>query len=224
MVLEAGRASSPQADAALAKLCQTYWYPLYCYVRGWGHSAEDAQDLTQGFFARLIEKKFLEIADREKGKFRSFLLVALKRFLANEWDKANREKRGGGQQVVSLDEENSETRFQAEPADNMTPEKAYERRWALTLLEQARERLREEWRLSGRERQFDLLKGFLSGEGESDYGSAAASLGVSHGAVKVTVHRLRQRYREVVRAEIAQTVANPVEVDDEMQHLLAALG
>ena len=224
VVLAAGRRGSAPGDAALAKLCQTYWYPLYTYVRRLGHNAEDAQDLTQEFFLRLIEKNYLQSVDRAKGKFRSFLLIALKRFLANEWDRASRQKRGGGQEILSLDEENTETRYLAEPADAMTPEKAFERRWALALLDQVLKRLETEFTAAGKAKAFEELKIFLTGESsESPYSEIAACLQMSEGTLKVTVHRLRQRYRELLRMEIANTVASEQEVDEELRHLFAAL-
>src|SRR6185503_2387028 len=164
VVLQSGAGDSPQADAALAQLCQTYWYPLYLFVRRSGNSAEDAQDLTQAFFARLMEKNDLAAADPAKGKFRSFLLVALRRFLANEWDRARRQKRGGGQEIISLNAEDTETRYRAEPADVMTPAKLYERRWALTLLEQVIGRLESKMGAGGKARVFEELKVFLTGE------------------------------------------------------------
>jgi len=225
VVIEAGQRGSPQSEDALAKLCSTYWFPIYSFIRRSGQGAEDAQDLTQEFFARLVEKNFIATAEREKGRFRSFLLVVLKRFLANEWDRANRQKRGGGQVILSLDEENCEHRYLAEPADEMNPEKIYERRWVLTVLETAMERLRQESIADGKGKEFDHLKTFLSGETEDgEYAAAAAALKIPKGSVAVAVHRLRRSYRDLVRVEIADTVANPSEVDDEVRHLFAVLG
>ncbi|HXJ61546.1 MAG TPA: sigma-70 family RNA polymerase sigma factor [Verrucomicrobiae bacterium] len=224
VVLQSGQADSPQAAAALAKLCHAYWYPLYLFVRRTGHNAEDAQDLTQAFFERLMEKRYLAAADPEKGKFRSFLLTALKRFLANEWDRATRQKRGGGQQILSLNTQDSETRYLAEPADVMTPAKLYERRWALTLLEQVITRLESEMVAAGKARIFEELKIFLTGEkSERPYAQIAETLQMTEATLKVTVHRLRQRYGELLRLEIAHTVADPKEIDEEIRHLFAAL-
>jgi len=225
VVLQAGEQASPKADAALARLCQIYWYPLYVFVRRQGQNSEDAQDLVQGFFARVLEKNYLKDADPAKGKFRSFLLIALKRFMAKEWDRANRLKRGRGHQVISLDGENTEFRYRAEPADALTPEKAFERQWALTLLDQVLGRLEAESAAAGKTELFNELKTLLSGEkGGSSYAEIGAKCGMSEGAIKVTVHRLRQRYRELLRLEIADTVGSPEEIDEEMLHLFAALG
>jgi RNA polymerase sigma-70 factor (ECF subfamily) len=224
VVLEAARRGSVESDAALAKLCQTYWYPLYTYVRRLGHTAEDAQDLTQEFFARLIEKNYLRSADRAKGRFRSFLLIALKRFCANEWDRANRRKRGGGQQIVSLNEENSETRYLAEFSDKMTPERAFENRWAITLLDHVLKQLEAEFTKAGKGKVFEELKIFLTGDkSDSPYSEIAARLEMREGNLKVAVHRLRQRFRQVLRAEVAATVSNDQEVEEEMHHLFAVL-
>lgn len=224
VVLAAGGASSPQADDALAKLCRTYWYPLYAFVRRQGHSAPDAQDLTQGFFARLLEKRAIGAVERERGKFRSFLLASLKHFLANEWDKARAQKRGGGDAHIPLDTFSAETRYGLEPAHDLTAEKIFERRWALTLLDQTLARLRDEYVASGKERLFEQLKTTLTGESASlPYTELGTRLAMSEGAVKVAVHRLRQRYREVLRAEIIETVASPAEVDGELRHLFATL-
>jgi RNA polymerase sigma-70 factor (ECF subfamily) len=224
MVLEAGHGGSAQGSVALAKLCQTYWQPLYAYVRRLGHNPADAEDLTQEFFARLIEKNFVENADAEKGRFRSFLLTALKRFLANEWDKQNREKRGGGREVISLDARDAEDRFLAEPADDQTPVTMFERQWAVTLLDQVLTRLETEFSDDGKQGLFDALKTFLIGE-KSDftYTELGVQLSLTEGAVKVSVHRMRQRYRELLRNEIAHTVSSPQEIADELRHLFAAL-
>jgi len=177
VVLDASRGDATQTREALAKLCQTYWYPLYVFIRRQRHSSEDAEDLVQGFFARLLEKNYVREADRDKGKFRSFLLMALERFMANEWDRANRQKRGGGREIISLD--GMETRYRAEPADEMTPERAFERRWAMTLLEQVLTRLEGEFSGTDKARLFDELKIFLSGEkSESSYAEIGQRLGL----------------------------------------------
>ena len=224
MVLLAGHAESSDAEAALASLCQTYWYPLYVFVRRQGQNSHDAEDLVQGFFARVLEKNYVGAADPQKGRFRSFLLLALKRFMANEWDKANRQKRSGGVKIVPLDEEKTEIRYRAEAADAMSPEKAFERRWALTLLQQVWERLEAEYSGAGRASLFDELKGFLGGDERiSSYAESAQRLRTTEGTVKVTVDCLRQRYRELLRLEIANTVDSPEAIDDEIRDLFAAL-
>src|SRR5436190_3040522 len=209
VVLSAQGSSTPAAEA-LEKLCRTYWHPLYVYVRRQGHSPHDAQDLTQEFFARLIEKNYLGDVDREKGRFRSFLLASLKHFLANEWDKAKAVKRGGDQSFVSLNSESAETRYSLEPADTLSADKIFERRWALTLLEQVLARLREEYSDTGKTALFDRLKDCLTGDRSSlPYAELGSKAGMSEGAVKVAVHRLRRRYRDLLREEIANTVGGP---------------
>jgi RNA polymerase sigma factor (sigma-70 family) len=224
VVLQACQSQSPSADEALAKLCQTYWYPLYVFVRRQGQKPQDAQDLVQAFFARLLEKKDLEDADRAKGKFRSFLLIALKRFLANEWDRVNRLKRGGGRQIVSLDEQKTEDRYLAQAVDEMTPEKAFERQWAFTLLDQVVARLKAEFSAAGKAKLFSELKTVVSGQGSDEtYGEIGDRLGMSEGAVKVAIHRLRHRYRELLREEIAHTIETPEAIDEEIRLLFAAL-
>jgi len=224
VVLAAGRTGSPQADVALEQLCRTYWYPLYAYVRRHGHSREDAEDLTQGFFARLLEKNYLEGISNDKGKFRSFLLVALKRFMANEWDRANAQKRGGGMATLSLDWQDAETRYQINPADNLSPDKLFDRAWAVVVLERVIMRLRDENVAEGKGEQYEQLKAFLMvGRGEIRYAEAAANLKMSEGALRVAVHRLRHRYRELLRSEVGQTLDNPLQADDELQALFGAL-
>jgi len=224
LVLAAREGDGPAASAALDKLCRTYWYPLYAYVRRKGYAVHDAKDLTQGFFARLLARNYLNVADRNKGKFRSFLLASLEHFLAREWTRAHAQKRGGGEPVFSLDEIDSESRYRIEPADELSAQKIYDRRWAMTLLEQAMARLREESVSGGKRDLFEKLESILSGErGEGCYAGVAASLGMSEGAIKVAVHRLRRRYGELVRAEIAQTVATSEEAEEELQYLSALL-
>ena len=225
VVLAAGRGDSPQANVALEELCRTYWYPLYAYVRRHGHSREDAEDLTQGFFARLLEKNYLEGITNDKGKFRAFLLVAFKRFLANEWDRANRQKRGGGVAPLSLDWQDAETRYQINPAHDLSPVKLYDRAWAVIVLERVITRLRNENSRDGKAGLYERLKPFLMlGKNEIPYPQAAATLKMSEGAVRVAVHRLRRRYRELLREEITQTLASPAQADEEMQALFSALG
>jgi RNA polymerase sigma-70 factor (ECF subfamily) len=224
VVLAAGHSDSVLARDALEKLCRAYWFPIYAFVRRRGYSPHDAQDLTQEFFARLLEKNYLADADRARGRFRSFLLGAVKHFLANEWDKARAQKRGGGKIPVPIDFSSAETSFGIEPADQWTAEKMFDRRWALALLEQVLRRLREEHIRDGKERLFEQLKPTLTEASRSiSYAEIAARLGSSEGAVKVAVHRLRQRYRELLRAEIADTVASSAEVEDEIRSLFAAL-
>ena len=215
---------SPQAHQALETLCRNYWYPLYAYVRRQGHNAHDAQDLTQAFFARLLEKNYLADVQREKGRFRSFLLASLKHFLANEWDREQALKRGGGKRLIALDEDSAESRYKLEPKDDLSADKIYERRWALTLLDQVLAKLRGEFECDGKLEQFETLKQYLSaGRTSVSYARAADKLGMNEGAIKVAVHRLRKRYRELLRAEIAQTVATASEVEAEIRYLFAAL-
>jgi len=224
VVLSAGDPSSPQAATALETLCHAYWYPLYAYVRRCGHSAPDAQDLTQEFFAQLLEHHWVARADRHKGRFRSFLLMAMKRFLANEWDKVKAVKRGGRVRRVPLPLDAAETRYTREPLDMSTPEQAFEKRWALALLESVLSDLREEYARDGKAALFNTLKPCLLGGGESQpYATIAAQLEMTEGAVKVAVCRLRERYRGRLREEIAHTVASPAEVDEELRHLLRVL-
>jgi len=224
VVLTAGAGSSPDAQAALETLCRTYWYPLYAYVRRQGHSPEDAQDLTQAFFERLLEKKSLHEVDQRKGKFRSFLLASLNHFLADQWDHAHRQKRGGGLTFISLDEQKPEERYRLEPPDDLDAQKNFERRWALTLLEQVLARLEAEHTAADKTGRFQALQVFRLGEKSSvTYAVVAARLGTSEGAVKVAVHRLRRRYGELFRAEIANTVASSEDVDEEIRHLRAVL-
>jgi RNA polymerase sigma-70 factor (ECF subfamily) len=224
IVAAASRKESPEAQEALAVLCQAYWYPLYAYARRRSASAQDAQDQTQEFFARLLEKDYLQSADPRRGKFRSFLLTAFQRFLAKEHARATAQKRGGERRLLSLEFHDGERRYSHEPADSTTPEKFYERRWALTLLEQALARLRQEFTFAGKEQLFEALKGTLTGDGISEpYERIGRDLGLSEPAVKTASHRLRRRYQELLRAEVAQTVASPEEVDDELRDLFAAV-
>ncbi|HEY1859313.1 MAG TPA: sigma-70 family RNA polymerase sigma factor [Gemmataceae bacterium] len=224
VVLAAGDRESAVARAALADLCAAYWHPLYAFVRRLGYNAEQSQDLTQEFFTRLLEKDYLKAVDRERGKFRTFLLASFRHFLANEYDRATAQKRGGGKAILSLDFRASEERNRMEPAHALTAEKLYERRWALALLEQALARLRREFASSGRGDLFEALKVFLTGEKANvSHEQLARRLGMSEGAITVAVHRLRQRYREVLREEIGRTVNDPAEIDGEIRDLFAAL-
>jgi RNA polymerase sigma-70 factor (ECF subfamily) len=223
VVVEAGHVDSPQASEALAQLCHTYWYPLYAYVRRKGYAAHDAQDLTQEFFAKLLARHFLSTADRRKGKFRSFLLGAFEHFLAGEWRRAHAEKRGGGQARFSLEEMNAEERYLLEPALELPPERLFDRRWATTLLETARDELKKEYRTRDQAELFGKLQSALSGDDSVAYAEIGRGLQMSEGAVKVAAHRLRKRYGELIRAQIAQTVATPAQVDEELRYLFAVL-
>jgi RNA polymerase sigma-70 factor (ECF subfamily) len=222
VVLAAGGEGS-HAGQALERLCATYWYPLYAFVRRQGKSAHDAQDLTQGFFARLLEKKDLTAVDRGRGRFRSFLLAAMQHYLANEWDRAHTQKRGGGMTILSIDDAEAERRYHEEPAEQVTAEQLFDRRWALTLLDQVLKCLGDEMRREGKEAQFEALKFCLTGERGAAYEEIAQRLGTSEGALKVAVHRLRERYRALLRAEIAETVGSEAEVDEELRQLFSAL-
>jgi RNA polymerase sigma factor (sigma-70 family) len=224
IVLEAGREHSPEAAQALERLCGAYWYPLYAYVRRQGHGPDDAQDLVQEFFARLLERHYLRLADRNRGRFRTFLLTSLQHFLINEWRRTSRERRGGNQRLLSLDEEMAESRFAGEPAIAQPPDDLYDRGWAAILLERALSALRAEFEQSSKLDLFERLKVFVWGEKNAlSYAAMAAQLGLSEGAVKVAVHRLRQRYGELLRAEIAQTVATPAEVEEELRYLASVI-
>jgi len=224
VVLAAGRNDTTRAREALARLCQTYWYPLYACARRRGNSPHDAQDLTQAFFAHLLERRSLADAHPARGKFRSFLLAAMNHFLIHQWNKARAKKRGGGDQAISLDLAAAEERFDLEPADPASPDKLFDREWALTLLQEVLNRLEAEFRREGKHALFDALKQTLAGSRESQpYAELAARLGLNEGAVKVAVHRLRKRYRELIRAEIARTLDPSQDIEEEMRHLFNAL-
>jgi RNA polymerase sigma factor (sigma-70 family) len=224
VVLTAGRLNdTTRVHAALENLCQTYWPPLYAYVRRRGYSSEDAQDLTQAFFARLLERNAVAAVAPEKGRFRSFLLASLNHFLSDEWDKVRAQKRGGGK-VISIDLQSAETQLGEIPVENFTPEKAFEHRWAITLLEQVYQRLGAEYRSQGKGALFDTLRATLAGASNAaPYAELAKQLDLSEGAVKVAVHRLRQRYRTLLRETIADTVSTPEEVEDELRYLFRTL-
>ena len=224
VVLAAKNGRSPDGAAALEQLCRAYWHPLYSHVRRKGYAPADAEDLTQEFFSRLIREGAFESAICSNGSFRSFLLASLNHLLANEWDKARTLKRGGAHQIISLDAEEAEGRFAREPAAHDAPDRAFDREWALAVLDRTLVRLRDQFTVAGKLPQFELLKIFLSEvAGEGDYAALAGSLGLEASAVAVAVHRLRLRYREIVRAEIAQTVSTEPELKAEMRHLFAAL-
>jgi RNA polymerase sigma factor (sigma-70 family) len=221
VVLEAGDESSPQADAALARLCQTYWLPVYAFVRKRGNSPEQAQDLTQAFFANFLEKQHVTKVNRERGRFRSFLMTSVENFLRNENDRAQAQKRGGGRQLLSLDEQDAEARYLCEPTTETDPAKAFEQRWAATLLNMVLKRLQTEFGTAGRSELFEALQAHLLGDADSTpYPELAERFGITLANVKVTAHRLRQRYRELLREEIAHTVALPSQIDDEIRYLM----
>ena len=223
-MLAAGKGDSAPAQRALETLCGGYWYPIYVYVRRKGYGPDDAQDLTQEFFAQLIRKDHLRLADQNKGKFRTFLLAMLDYFLAREWTRAHRQKRGGQFTFISLDQPTPEERYQLEPADNETPERIFLRNWALTVLKQTMAAVARECEANGKGALFREVKGLLSREQNAlAYAEMSRRLGMSEGALYVAVHRLRQRYGELVRDEIAQTVSSPEEIDDEMRFLFSVL-
>jgi len=225
IVLTAGQRQSPNAQDALAALCQTYWYPLYAYVRRRVADTNDAHDLTQAFFAELLAKNYVAPATPERGRFRAYLLTSLKHFLSHEWEKAKAQKRGGGQPPISLDFASGDSRIRLEPYTKLTADELYERQWTIALLERVMSRLEGESQTGGKAKQFALLKGFLIGEHEgSTYDDVAAELGTTPAAAKMAASRLRSRYRQLLREEIAQTVAGPGEVDDEIRGLFHTLG
>ena len=222
--MSAGDRRSAQSDEALARLCADYWPPLYAYIRRSGHSLHAAQDLTQEFFARLLEKNYVQSADRERGRFRSFLLGAVKHFLANHGKAARAQKRGGGQPLLSLDFRSAEAAFQIEPADSQTPDHLFEQQWALLLLDRILQRLADELAATEKANHWAVLRDFLTaGADHRPYAEAAAQLGMSEAAVKMAVHRLRKRYKQLLRDEIGQTVAEPAEIDDEIRQLFSIL-
>src|SRR6266446_910871 len=224
VVLLAGQADSLHATEALEKLCRTYWYPLYVYVRRQGNSPEDAQDLTQDFLSRLLEKNYLAKADRDRGKFRTFLLGSLKNFLVNEWKRAGRLKRGGDLTFLPFDANAAEERYAGEPIDETNPANDFERQWAVTLIEQVFTTLRQEYASADKAQLFEALKIFIWGDKALvSYAEIGHQLNLAEGTVKVAVHRLRQRFRELLRAEVAHTVARPEDIDGELRHLIAVL-
>jgi len=225
VVLAAGDADRQDSRDALSQLCEAYWYPIYAYVRRRVHAVHEAQDLTQAFFSRLLEKQAIARADPNRGRFRAFLLTALQNFLANEWDKTRAAKRGGGRAELSLDFDAGESRYQIEPAHDLTAEKLYERRWVFTILDEVLERLRNELTQNGKPQYFEQFKGALAGEATAEEcAQAAAALGITPAAAKQAAYRLRKRYRELFRAEVARTVECEEDVDQEIGRLLSALG
>jgi DNA-directed RNA polymerase specialized sigma24 family protein len=225
LVVAAGSGDSSAARAALATLCETYWYPLYAYVRRRGTSADDARDLTQGFFTSLLERRDFEDLRQERGRFRAFLLASLQHFLANDAARRRTQKRGGGLTFLPLAFDEAEGRYRIEPAESSTPETLFERRWALTVIDRVLGELRREWEADGREAEFDELKSCLLGVNPSGgYAAIATRLETSEGAVKTAVHRLRRKFQSALRKDIAETVSDPDDVDDEIRYLVRALG
>jgi RNA polymerase sigma factor (sigma-70 family) len=223
VVLHAGDSPNPESESALAELCRNYWYPLYAYVRHRGHAAEDARDLTQAFFHRLLERKLLKRVKREGGKFRSYLLTALKHFLSDEWDRARAQKRGGGQSLISLDYESGQKRYAAEPVETRSPDQLYERRWALAILDKAMVQLRQDYQKMDKEALFETIQEFLPRGRSTPYSEIAEKLSMTESNVKVAVHRLRNRYRKRLREEVSQTLAEGEDAEAEIRHLFAAL-
>jgi RNA polymerase sigma-70 factor (ECF subfamily) len=224
LVMAAGAAAGDRPAEAMARLCEAYWYPLYTYVRRTGHGVDDSQDLTQEFFARVLERHYLNDADRDRGRFRSFLLASLKHFLANEWDRARAQKRGGGKIPISLDTSSAEDRYRFEPVESLTPEVLFDRRWAMTLLDRALARLDREYASARRPEVFIRIKDLLLADGPRvRYESAAAELKMSESALKVAVHRARRRFGEILRSEVAETVATPADAQAEIRYLLRVL-
>ena len=211
---------APRAREAMEKLCHAYWYPLYAYVRRCGEPPAEAQDLTQGFFARFIEKNYLHQADRERGRFRSFLLGALKHFMADEWDLCMAVKRGGRCEFLSLDDVDAEARYRLEPADGMTPERTYDRRWALAIMQRSMTQLEEEYAAVGRREMFIGLQAQIAGGRDARFAAAAVQVSMTEGAAKMAVQRMRRRYREILCAEVGHTVGTESEIEDELRYLL----
>jgi RNA polymerase sigma factor (sigma-70 family) len=221
VVLTASEQSAPGSGEALARLCADYWYPLYAYIRRRGHKHEDAEDLTQEFFHRLMQKSYLDGITREGGRFRAFLLTALKRFLAKEWDRANAQKRGGGIAQLSLDS-SPEERYRLEPADHLTPERLYERGWAFAVMDQVMQRLSDEYGKSGKAELFTRLHPLLTGSGKiGSHDEIGKVLGMSENAVKMAAHRLKKRWRELLLQEVARTVGSEDEIEAELRHLVS---
>ncbi len=223
--MAAGETDTPQSSAALEELCRTYWYPLYVYIRRRGYGHEDAQDLTQGFLLQLLQRRSFARVDQKKGLFRSFLLAGLNYFLIDQKIRETAQKRGGGATVLSFDAQTADQRYRLEPAEELSPDKVFERQWALALLDKVLERLKREFRDTGKGELFERLRVFLvAGTARETYAPAASDLAMTPDAVKKAVHRMRSRYQELFREEIAHTVAEPAQLDDEMRHLCAVLG
>lgn len=222
-VLAAGNETTPESERALESLCETYWYPLYAYIRRQGYPADRAQDLTQGFLLRFLEKNYLRDVKRERGRFRSFLLASIQHFMSNEGDRERAKKRGGGARVLPLINETAENRYALEPPDRFTPERIFERQWALAVLEQVQRELRQEFERAGKSHQFGYLSGFVTGDEPPSYAEISVPLGISEGAARVAVHRLRRRYGQLLRIALSQTVSSPAEIDDEIRFLQTVL-
>lgn len=224
VVIAAGQGHTQQAQFALEELCRAYWFPLYAFVRRRGHAKEDAEDLVQEFFARFLAKNYLVGLSAERGRFRAFLLASLKHFLANEWKKSQRLKRGGDVAVLSLDWDTADTQFQIADQHEPSPDQAFDREWAIALLARVLDRLREEREAAGQGKQFEVLKAFLTGDAGASHAEAARALTMDEGALRVAVHRLRKQYRQLLRDEIARTLTDPAMVNEEMQALFGAFG
>lgn len=223
VVLAAGQADSEDAGAALDELCRTYWFPLYAYVRRRGHNPEEAQDLTQEFFLRFLERKYLRLADSTRGRFRSFLLTSLKNFLINEWEKTRAAKRGNGHSFHPWDLDDAERRYLAEAGGDLTPDRLFERRWAVAVVEHTQSRLRGEYEAANKLALFDGLKDQVWGDPAGSYSDLAGRLHTTEGALRIAAHRMRERFRTLLREEVAHTAANPAEVDDELRYLVSLL-
>lgn len=223
VVLAAGEVDAAKALSALEELCRTYWFPLYAYVRRRGHQPEEAEDLTQEFFLRLIEKQTVRLANSERGRFRSFLLSSLKNFLINEWQKASAAKRGGPQSFRPVAWEEAENRYLAEPSRDLTPDQLFEKRWAVTIVERAQTRLRDEFVAANKVSLYEELKKHVWGEGREGYNGAAARLNTTEGALRIAAHRMKDRFRSLLREEVAQTAASADEVDEELRYLVSVL-
>lgn len=222
VVLAAGQTGSPHSSEALEKLCGAYWYPVYGYIRRRGYEAHDAQDLTQEFFAQHLRRNFLAGLDQSKGRFRSFLSASINHFLSNQKSRQRAAKRGGQFHFVSLDDDSAEKRYLREPMSDLSPEKIFEQRWAFAVFAQAMVKLRQIYAAAGKDKEFESLKGAIAAEeGSSTYATVGVQLKMKPGAVAVAVHRMRLKYRELVREEIAHTVSDPAEAEEELQHLLA---
>lgn len=223
VVLAAGQTDAATARSALEELCRTYWFPLYAYVRRRGHQPEEAQDLTQEFFLRVIEKQSLRLADSARGKFRSFLLTSLKNFLINEWEKTRAAKRGGGQASVPLEWDEAESRYLAEPSQDLTPDRLFDKRWAVAIVERAQHRLRAEYCAANKLPLFEQLQGHVWGDAAAGYAESAARLNTTEGALRIAVHRIKERFRSLLREEVAQTAASTDEIDAELRYLVSVL-
>ena len=223
MIVNAGGSGS-QSQQALEQLCQIYWYPLYAFLRGRNHSHQEAEDLTQGFFAHLLERDRIQFADQQRGRFRTFLLKSLENYSTGQWRRDTAEKRGGRVTTLSLDFKSADERYQCEPVDHQTPERLFDRVWALTILHQTMDQLAEDYKSGGKSDLFDALRWQLIDPQPQSLSGVARDLSMSDGAIRVAAHRMRQRYRQRLRDMVAQTVSEPDQIDEELSMLLAALG